>query len=651
MRPPSVLLLMMVLGVPATRLEANEGPPVDTIREDVHTHWRWIGVSRPGQPCPEPIANRGWTLAPLFQSLEGAVVDGLGPAAGESEPPAPVLSDFCVYEYTAPGPAPTTEPPIVHRNQLLKLDRDFMGLMPSGAAFDAALAQQLSDHFLSQAGDVELPIVSGRPQVRLAVVDTAATRESDAETQRGTSAHGFTLLNLAKDLLCDSGGNCVAKVVSRLALAWECFDAQTRDSGCRNREDGGFYGLASEMARAIGLEVQQWRAVDPDKKLVMNLSIGWERDLGGTETIANMPAPALAVYTAIEYAACHGALVIAAAGNRSGGPAPESGAVLPAAWEEREGPSPSRCASLGVQPAEQNFPPPGASPYRPLVYAVGGVQANDGRLFNGRIAGEPRLVAFGDHATAFAPNGDGTATLTGSSVSSLVVSAATAAAWYSGPALEPYQVLSTVYQRARPLGRAPDFCQGGGACPFGVRRVSLCTTVGLPCPTLSSVDLSGLSAVVFRQTVPLADMDQTLGPIGACRDEVLHFSSKDPTDPCPHWQYYPLGPPNRATKPQPDGNACSTCPFEPPNAARQAGDGGAAGGTLYIEIDGDFEGELTNGTVKCGQNTWSLGLPEPVQPGATVRVDGLDCSGAEPMWLSFTVDGDSSNTSPILVVP
>src|SRR6185295_3018087 len=107
------------------------------------------------------------------------------------------------------------------------------------------------------------------------------TRDVGAENFRGTSEHGFTLLNLAKSLLCDSSGGCVAKVTSRLALGWKCFDGSKRDTSCRDAADGGRYGMPTELAAALHREVQAWRTVDPEKRLVLNVSAGWDPIFGG----------------------------------------------------------------------------------------------------------------------------------------------------------------------------------------------------------------------------------------------------------------------------------------------------------------------------------------------------------------------------------
>jgi hypothetical protein len=539
-----------------------------------------------------------------------------------------------------------------------------MGLMTSGGRVEAAYANELSVHFASQAGDVLLPVLADRPPVRLAIVDTAATRDVGAEDERGTSEHGFSLLNIVNGLLCDTAGGCVAKITSRLALGWLCFDPAQLDRSCRDAQNGGFYGLPGELARAIHLEVVDWRTDDPGMKLVMNLSLGWDPALGGLETPdSDIPAPAIAVRTALEHAVCEGALVIAAAGNRSGGPTLESGALLPAAWEERAGPSLARCQALGVTTQGQNFPLPNQTVYRPLVYAAGGVRADDSPLFNGREDSEPRLVAFGDHAKVPAAGADGSGwagTLTGTSVSAAVVSASVAAAWYYNQNLKPFQVPTTAYLGGKVLaGRYAEVCLGGFPCQ-PVSRVSVCgaavkagAVLADPCPDpqpISSVDLTGIP---FPISVDAASMTLTTGPLATCQMESLFYERTVPADPCPHWQYFPRGP-DRRTESQPGPESiCPVCTYEPELASPLTRIDGAflgdvSGGVLKIEIDSAFEGEVSGGILKCGDQTFSLDLPL-MRRLDTAEVKNLVCTDT-PVQLSFTVDGDKSATSSVLVV-
>jgi len=634
MRGRELLVVALALASGVAAADVRVDPPRDP--QDAHTLWRWVGIkaSAHSRACPAPNPPAGWTTRPMFPGTDDRR-----------------LAQFCVYENQGLQP----QPPIVQG--LIRLDPDSMSVLPSGGALRDALWHAMADHFASQAGDVELPATGSEP-VRLALVDTAATRENGAEKHPGTSPHGFTLANMAKRLACGGPGGsaCVAKVSSRLALAWTCFDPMRLHPECRDTARGGLYGLIGEMAEAVHAEVQHWRAVGP-RRLVLNISAGWDPLYGGLEPVpADTPAPVAAVQAAIRDAVCRGAAVVAAAGNREGGPTTESGPILPAAWETKPAPAVVHCKSLGLSPNPADF----VAPYRPLVFAVGGVRAGDGPLYNSRDAAEPRLAAFADHGVVAAAAGGPTATLTGSSVATLLVSASASAAAYYRPELSVYDDLEAVYRAGRGLGRAADFCQGGAPCPndtFTVRRASLCGTLSYvcrskarfcpasppACPAAAPLDLSGVDLTrfddpTFAAQVDLTAIGQTDAPIDECRLELLrHPTGPMPTDPCPHWQYFSPAPAG-LTGPQPGSYPCPNCTY------------GAVAGELFVEIDDGFAGTLTDGTLKCGAETWNLGLGTLVA-GAAVHVTGFSCPTATPVQLSFTLAGDSSATSPILVEP
>jgi hypothetical protein len=151
---------------------------------------------------------------------------------------------------------------------------------------------------------------------------------------------------------------------------------------------------------------------------------------------------------------------------------------------------------------------------------------------------------------------------------------------------------------------------------------------------MTAVNLTGIT---FEQPVELAGMSQAYDPISACQMEHLLYSVDAPDDPCPHWQYNPRGP-DRSTQPQPGAEGtCTTCPYDPD------------GFVLYIQIDKDFVGEVEGGVLKCGDQTWSLGL-ETMVANETAQVNGIDCLGAEPILLSFKVNDGTSSTSSILAI-
>lgn len=634
----ALLLVALTLLTAPVSAGVVTDPPRDP--DSLRSTWRWIGRKADSNlaGCPQPNPKAGWSTQPLFPGTDNAM-----------------LARFCVYETQAAQPAP----PQV--DGLARLDPDAMAVAPMGGALEDALWPNMAAHFQSQTGDLELP-TSGSPSVRLAVIDTAATRESGAENDLGTSPHGYTLLNIARRLTCAGAGEtaCVAQVSSRLALGWECFDREQYDPACRNPVEGGLFGLISEMAQAIHAEVQQWRAVGTHR-LVLNLSIGWAPVFGGQQAlVTDMPAPVAAVHAALEDATCRGAVVLAAAGNREGGPTPEMGPIFPAAWEARAAPSFPACIALGVGPSAADFPAPGAGAvYRPLVYAVAGVRADDGRLSNSRPFSAPPLAAFADHARVATLGGTPTAALTGSSAAALVASAATAAAAYYRADLKPFEVVHEVYRGGRDLGRLAEFCQGGTPCPnpaLDVRRVTMCATLayvcragGGLCPTTlpactpaAALSLSAVDWTTFMANATALDatrLTSSYAPTVQCHFEHLRHAFGDPpSEPCPHWQRYPRSP-ARATEPQPGSYPCPNCTYD------------LATGTVYVDIDNQYDGELSEATLKCGDKTWSLGGPEPWRAGDSAEVQGIGCPAGEPMQLAFTVDGTASATSPVLTAP
>jgi hypothetical protein len=544
-----------------------------------------------------------------------------------------------------------------------------MAVAPYGTELQDLIFGPAQEHFLNQAGKpLPLPITGSQP-VRLAFVDTAATRETDPENFKGTSSHGFSLINMAEQMLCD-GPDCLAQVTAQLALVYEwprpgCagFNRRVNNPDCRNVTEGGNVGLISELAQAIYRETDRWLDVaPPGQRLVINLSVGWLPLFGGGETVANMPANVQAVYRALEQASCRGALVLAAAGNAKNGPSESVGPLYPAAWEQFAAPRGAACFQALGGPPPVPLPPP-AGDRRSIVYAVGGVRDNGQPLFNSREQGEPRMAAFGDHAVVVTPPVSGvtqSTMLTGTSVSTAVVSAAAAAVWYYQPGLAPHEVIDFVYGSGPSLGRDADFCRTGtpaNPCPLPVpvvRQVSVCAAAdaacatggpfcpgpGFTCPAPAPLDLSGVDFASFVQTaetVSIESLDQTLTD-PACVDEVIYYlAGTAPVNPCPHEQYHGVWAETWQAGGQPGSHPCPACTttYSSP-------------GTFYIEIDGEFAGDLSEPVLKCAGDVFVLPLTEPISAGYKGVVTEVPCQALSPVELSFTVDGDQSVTSPML---
>ncbi|MCH9648984.1 MAG: S8/S53 family peptidase [Deltaproteobacteria bacterium] len=592
------------------------------------TPWRWIGIqSEANQRCPPAKPDSGWSVEPLFANTNNKE-----------------LKRFCLYQRKTPGNAsglPT--------NRLQYLDPDIMGVAAQGSSLAQQTWQALEEHFLSQVGQMSLPGAAAS-NVRLAILDSSPTHTARGaqgpEDAPANSPHGTALLNMARDLLCDpSETTCRALLASRLALAYTCFDPQD-PLICRDDVKGGFIGLISELAQAI----HQESSLPGQDRLVLNLSLGWQPRLGGTERkIADMPTPVQAVYRALEDASCRGGLVIAAAGNRSSGASSQPGPLLPALWETRRAPRGTQCQRLGL-PAT----PGGAASYRPLLYSVAAVKDSAAALDTTRQRGVPRLAAFGDHAAvALSQSPGATATLTGSSVASLVVSATAAAVWSYLPASNPFQVMETVYQAGISTGRQADYCAGSRTCPKKrgeVREVSLCTAVAaacgtspqcapISCPTPQPLDLSAVAWGRFSApTIDISTLETKLEPKPPCGNETVFYDGKGaaPAEPCPHYRY-PSAALEPWIEPQPEFIPCPNCiaTFDSP-------------GSLYFEVDDLWKGDLTSSTLKCGTSSYSLETGT-LKPGSKLVLTSVpeSCLTASPTLLSFLDSNQKAVVVPI----
>ncbi len=455
--------------------------------------WRWIGVSRSGDGCPE---IPGWTVRPLFPRSERQVTASCGPeeaaGLGDVQERNRELDRFCMYEapksekkeWTEPRPP---GPPASAK--LERIDRDCAALSLSGRTEPAPKKwQPYYERFLAQAGVPETPFAIENPYgVRLAFLDTQPTR-GDVPATCGNSPHGYSLAHLARELVCSKRGACAARITTRLALPIIDFDAKSRKGTKIDTVHGGYMGLQSDLAQAIRAEVDDWwedRQRGAERHLVLNLSLAWDGELFDgldEQAIADMRAGTQAVYRALQYAASFkDVLVLAAAGNQKADPCENFGPLLPAAWERR---APRESCSDEFR-----------TPEPPLIYAVGGVGADGlSRLINARDGGMPRRAAIGESAVVPAPNKDHhTAMLTGSSVSTAVASSIAAAVWSFFPDLKADEVMEILNGSGQQLEYKADFwwspnLQFSTADRPWVYRLSLCSALQAACQRKGKTD-------------------------------------------------------------------------------------------------------------------------------------------------------------------
>ncbi|MFT3766689.1 MAG: hypothetical protein QM820_14415 [Minicystis sp.] len=452
---------------------------------------RWIGIKPGGSTCASflPPMPTSWLAAPLFA---GAVTAN--------------LDRYCLYRWpsAAPGPSAADVAALTASAGSLKgFAEDCPIIAPLGFPEESSRDRRQSIH-AAAGGLTSLPPSPTLRTTRLAVVDNApdslgAPGAGPADMgllpaiQPHTSAapfgeHGEVLAHLGRDLGCPEGnsGPCPVHVETALAL---------RDGGSPSPGTiGGISGTRGDLAVALHGTVVDWRddlAGGGEPRLVINLSVGWEdhpddSDCHVTDP-AHLNAPSEAVYDAMAEARCHGALLLGAAGNETGRGSP-GGLMCPAHFAQWK---PPVCNSDLIDPQfEVRYKQqtglvlrPPTDVYDPLVHPIGAVDFGDASVAPHRRGSLPKLVAPGflgvsyEGALGSAQTGSPLPAvapypLTGTSVSTMVVSAIAAAAWSYGADRAPSIFMDTIYTKGAALSATAE------AAPIStVRRASLCRTL------------------------------------------------------------------------------------------------------------------------------------------------------------------------------
>lgn len=649
----------------------EEGPPGEVDFSAACDDRRWIGTleAGPGLGSEDDMTKRPErrtrTCPEGWQQLFAAAGD-----------PPPGLQRFCYYE----GGDPRDEYRVIEDGHMgygpfASIHRDCRVVGPAAESVFSRYFWPLRNRFVREAGRAEAPVAAHR--VRLAIVDSvrddAERPERDecmprARGDRECSPHGWALVNLAKDLLCDPGrASCAADVGVRRVLRWT-YEIRRQDEPPKEIEmgigepGGGLYGSRRDLALAIRREVADWWATPDRPHLILNLSVGWEGIYG---------EEAPEVRGAIEDAVCRGALVVAAAGNRRAGPRSLDKPLLPAAWERDPAPTFARCRALIGEPPPPSLLAPVS--YRPLLYAVGGVRQGGRVLANGRPNATPRLVAFGDHAPVLYPSSppwpktpvesSPARTLTGTSISTLVVAAAAAARWNEDLDLSPYAVMDRLWQASAPyaVDLAVDFCLDPEKnCPPGqqARRVFVHPGAAAAAaspeqdrPTIDSYKQE------FADATRPADFFQ-LTRVADCDPDVLAYGGELPADAnlCPQrWSFDVAAQPWLGPQPESDHNPDCTYTQGSP-------------GMLVLEFDPCFRIEgaparlddltlvVDDKAFRLPMEAFTLGDPArecPGRPGDDPRRVQLvltDFSLGDPdaIYLAATVNGKHAAITPIL---
>jgi hypothetical protein len=583
-----------------------------------------------------------FNVQPLFRVQNSGVTSG-------------GLHRYCRVDGLVPNALPASLQGVAERELSILTP---MAAPPPGM-FDLFTAQ-----FDQYAGTPASVPPSGSP-VTVSVIDASPTLETNlgAITTRGALGHGQVVASIVHRLTCPgvpaTAADLVCPVNLRTQLALPLLLSETLPGTIVGSTSlGGHTGTLSQLAQAIV------NAVDavPSDRHVINLSLAWHPVHGGAipgdpasgsrnaflESGAapyvpgrdpNWPVGVAAVFDALHYARCQGALVLAAAGNASAGPRGEEGMLLPAAWSALDPAGLDACSSL-----ESGLGSSGGTP-RAIVHAVG--IAHDPGVFatpespTGRPGGTPAVVAHGlrslDPDALFNLSGNlvavanhqeeavvaGVWPSSGTSFSTPVVAAAAALAWTSNAALTPEDLMGLIYEKAAPTGLpTPTWVVDGWFPPLfddHARFVRVCDVVqdvsGAPLACLNPT-LPTLAAVATT-TTPVYDTPITLSECEGSSSSVfarqligLTWVSTD--RPCPSRQFYDALV-RGGVHPQGPKDPCPVCSVRP------------SSNQLYVDVS-NFA-DMTNLTVVAvtgGVTSYHPISDQPTAAGRVLEIPGLD---------------------------
>jgi hypothetical protein len=478
--------------------------------------------------CPSPDRSSSWAVVPKSAKTDakaqhdataGNLNDGVDEGQTKGEPDtspwqtAPGAAPFCVYTWKGKSLPKAedfkqvkAEPECALATIAAKSDLTPEIVAPLARAFERHARG------VAAADTARLLDAVTKPKPQVAIVDSTPFGLERPDT----TGHGFAVSRVLASLACTKVDDpeCTERVRAYLAmpLVWD----KGRRSLVANK-DGGYVGHFHNLFRAF---TQALESKPADRKLVVNLSLGW--DPIKTEPVGPPEQPPTSMelkkmIELLERASCEGVLVIAAAGNLTG----TEGPLLPAGLETRRAPDAKRCEELGVKP-----PKPLAAAklrdYRPLIHAVGAVDLYDQRLVTSRPWGQPRLAAYGLQVAAPAKTELGfSRPRNGTSMAAAIVSGIATAVWSLKPELDAHQVMALIYEGGRPLDAKSknrysrtEFCLDEDVptqCEkWPVRRASLCSAINkavssarLKC--FEPVDLKNVPADLVPKPQPPTD--------------------------------------------------------------------------------------------------------------------------------------------------
>ncbi len=533
-----------------------------------------IARVQPTNGCP-PIA--GWQKASVL-------TQGNPWLLANPSPTFVPQGHLCRYSWSGVGNLGAALNVLTSHNQVIHTGPDCQAVQVQGTSvITDAVEGFMRDQFRAQTGRVDSNALlladgsssePGRSPVVVGVIDTMP----NGPTPDPRSEHGENMAHFIADIACPSGEAGCAVVIER-TLGMPRYPGGNGVDWDR----GGFMATHADLAAAIMQQVKHWRqTASATTPRIINLSVGWEPGTFGGNEITPPPRIA-AVLTALEIAACEGALIIASAGNETA--LCGTGAMLPGGWEQRAAPTDARCQQLGITGT------PTTGSYRPLVHAVGGLDTANGPMPGTRTAGTPRLATAATYGVA--GEGNLTTGLTGTSVSAAVVSGAAALVWSYAPELSAHEVMDVLYATAEPTGRDAEF--NLPTSPGDVRELDVCAALQLACeqsascPTLSLGCVTGPVNVDLTTAVALVndvEVDTTVKPsfgkMKACAPTCGVATSATGTTPFPCFATK-IPPSAYYVAPQPNSPACSHCTI--------------TGSTVRASLDSYYEGQTIDDVV------------------------------------------------------
>jgi hypothetical protein len=452
--------------------------------------------------------------------------------------------------------------------------------------------------FNAEVGQVSATAMTEyKGQVMVAVIDTVG----QATTPVTVSDHGPLMAHIASDLANGCiNRSCTRRIQTYLGLPRVLGD----DTGTRFPEPfGGRYGYASDVALAVADALADWRLpAHEGEQLIISLSVGWTNNY-------DFPPPGTLdpTYTILERAACRGALILAASGNRS----PHSctgGLIAPAAWEQFPRPKAARCSELGetrpVEPAAGTTPPQ----YEPLVHAVSAVDGAEQPLINN--ATTTRVAAYGFRAVKDGVAGRVLGPMTGTSVSTAAVAGIAAAVWSKYGTFTADQVMHQIWNSGSSNGQIAELqLLSASARQQDAQHeqhvVSACLALGL-CETHEE-----------------ASIGFGVWPLQTCGRTEVMFRTVD-----------------SVATPQPDDLVCPPCYIEPLSAAVATTDA-----SIHLQLSEDYSNSnYTQTAVRITLWDADKRREEHIyEPPETMTINGSAMSNLSLPSLNYVGDGDTYN--------